>query len=98
MVDYHVVDACYGSSYYGSHVRFHYRVELMGSISRSFLDTRRSYVQRSIRGEGANEQSSSTPETSPNESSDSIRLWDLYPNPLGSRSINNFPPTGDSSG
>ena len=27
MVDYHVVDACYGASDYGSHVRSHHQVE-----------------------------------------------------------------------
>jgi hypothetical protein len=46
--------------------------KLMSSISRSLLDTRRSYVPRIIRGEGANEQSSSTPKISSNESSDPI--------------------------
>jgi hypothetical protein len=56
MVDYNVVDACYGASDYDSYVRSHHQLRvnmLMGSISRSLLDTRRSYVQRIIRGEGS---------------------------------------------
>jgi len=48
MVDYNVVDACYGTSNHGAHVRDSItrlrQTELMSSISRSLLDTRRSYV------------------------------------------------------